>query len=101
MMGIDDVEVRLSSFEERAKCRERECDQIRAAYGRIMALRESGHTVKAIWEDLRDGGLQMTHAGFKSVLRRTALKIKEGQSISFADAVDLKWTSKENRQRWK
>ncbi|RRW87963.1 hypothetical protein EGJ54_25055 [Pandoraea apista] len=101
MMGIDDIEERLSSFAERAKCRERECDQIRVAYGRIMVLRESGHTVKAIWEDLRDGGLRMTYAGFKSVLRRTALKTKERQSMSFADTFDFNLTSKEHRHRWK
>lgn len=71
-MAIEDVGVRLQTYRERVKARRNEADQIRAAYHQIQALRKAGFTVKAIWEDLREGGLEMTHSGFKSALRRIA-----------------------------
>ncbi|WP_150561084.1 hypothetical protein [Pandoraea bronchicola] len=87
-MAIDDVGARLQTYGERVKVRRNEADQIRAAYDQIQALRNAGFTVKAIWEDLRAGGLEMTHSGFKSALRRISLDMRSIPSAVHGDAFE-------------
>jgi len=67
----------------------------------MKALRKAGFTVRAIWEDLRDGGLKVTHSGFKSALRRIAMERGSQQTNAYSDMLDPAGDPSGAPRRWK